>query len=74
MQECGAWVARLDNTGTAIEREGKVWSGNVLTCAVRRVGANTRLYLGTEPADVLISDDMGQTWLGTDSFAAIPDR
>ena len=32
------------------------------------------LFLGTEPADVLTSDDMGGTWRGTDSFAAIPER
>ena len=73
-QESGAWIARLDNTGTAMERESKVWSGNAKTCAVRTSRGGSRLYLGTEPADVLTSDDMGRTWLGTDSFAAVPER
>ena len=74
LQESGAWLARLDEEDGAVESEVKVWSGNAKTCAMSVVKGRQRLFLGTEPADVLISDDMGATWHGTDSFAAIPDR
>ena len=57
-----------------MESETKIWSGNAKTCAIKGVEGEHRLFLGTEPADVLISDDMGATWRGTDSFAAIKDR
>ena len=58
----------------AVESERKVWAGNAKTCAIRKLQGEQMLFLGTEPADVLTSDDMGCTWRGTDSFAAIPER
>ena len=76
-QDSGAWLARLDNVSgdnPSVTSETKVWSGNAKSCALRRVGDDPRLYLGTEPADVLVSDDLGASWRGTDSFAAIPGR
>lgn len=75
-QDSGAWLAKLDVTADnpTITSEAKVWSGNAKTCVLRTVGDGPRLYLGTEPADVLVSDDLGASWRGTDSFAAIPGR
>ena len=73
-QESGTWLAKLDEDGIAVESESKVWAGNAKTCAMREVQGKQMLFLGTEPPDVLTSDDMGGTWRGTDSFAAIPER
>ena len=73
-QECGAWLAKLHNSASSIESESKVWSGNAKSCALHAVDDELRLYLGTEPADVLISDDMGSTWRDTGSFMAITER
>ena len=41
---------------------------------MHKVQGEQKLFLGTEPADVLTSDDMGRTWRSTDSFATIPER
>ena len=73
-QESGAWLAKLNEDGITLESERKVWAGNAKTCAMRKVRGEQKLFLGVEPADVLTSDDMGETWRGTDSFAAIPER
>ena len=73
-QESGAWLAKLDEDSIAVESERKVWAGNAKTCAIRKLQGKQMLFLGTEPADVLTSDDMGGTWRGTDTFAAIPER
>ena len=53
-----------------------VYNGNVKSCAIGKGGTTgkQRLYAGTEPADVVISDDMGATWTDTDSFKASPAR
>ena len=74
LQESGAWLAKLDESGSTVESETKIWAGNAKTCAIHDVEGEQRLFLGTEPADVLTSNDMGETWRGTDSFAAITDR
>ena len=67
-------MAELNESGNAVEPDTKIWAGNAKTCAIKDIGGEQRLFLGTEPADVLISDDMGKTWRGTDSFAAVKDR
>lgn len=62
---------------SAGDANGKhVYSGNVKSCAIGKESANgkQRWYAGTEPADVVISDDMGATWANTDSFKAVPAR
>lgn len=53
-----------------------VYNGNVKSCAIGKGSAagKQRWYAGTEPADVVISEDMGATWADTDSFKALPAR
>ncbi len=47
----------------------QLWAGNAHACSemVTASGAR-RLLVGTEPADVLHSDDGGRTWTGTNTF------
>jgi len=74
LKESGVWLSRLNEAGNTVGSEIKIWAGNAKTCAICEVDGEQRLFLGTEPADVLVSNDMGATWRGTDSFATIPDR
>ena len=63
--------------GLQASPEGRrVWQGNVKSCAIGkpRHSGKLRWYAGTEPADVLITEDAGSTWADTGSFRAISGR
>lgn len=52
-----------------------VWQGDAKSCsAVDLDQGGTRLLVGTEPADVYVSDDGGGTWSCSDSFKGAPTR
>ncbi len=70
----GLYVVNLHSREPAAAAAA-VWHGNAKSCAVEKAAdGSLTYYVGTEPADVLISSDKGGTWLGTDSFKAIPGR
>ena len=63
--------------GVQTKMKGKqVYKGNVKSCAIGKqsTSGKQRWYAGTEPADVVISEDSGATWADTSSFQAIPGR
>ncbi len=63
--------------GIQADLKGKrVYNGNVKSCAIGKQSTNgkQRWYAGTEPADVVISEDNGKTWADTSSFQAISGR
>lgn len=73
-QKAGMYKFDLTNPQTC--QEDLVYEGNVKSCAIGNESAShpKRWYAGTEPADVLISEDDGKTWSDTGSFAAIEGR
>ena len=75
-QQSGLFMFDLSK-GVRPEMKGKqVYNGNVKSCAIGKqsTSGKQRWYAGTEPADVLISEDTGATWADTSSFQAIPSR
>lgn len=73
-QKAGVYRFELSNTQSC--QENLVYGGNAKSCAIGNESASgkKRWYAGTEPADVLISEDEGKTWSDTGSFAAIEGR
>ena len=71
-----AGVYRLDLSDTQPCQVNLVYEGNAKSCAIGSESSSgkKRWYAGTEPADVLISEDEGKTWSNTSSFAAIEGR
>jgi photosystem II stability/assembly factor-like uncharacterized protein len=59
---------------------GKTWEpagigmtqNNVYSLAARRVGGRVRIFAGTEPAHLFVSDDLGLTWNEVPSLRAVP--
>lgn len=75
-QQSGLFLFDLSK-GVQTKMKGKqVYKGNVKSCAIGKqsTSGKQRWYAGTEPADVLISEDSGATWADTSSFQAIPGR
>ncbi len=75
-QQSGLFVFDLSQ-GVQPNMKGKqVYNGNVKSCAIGKQSPSgkQRWYAGTEPADVVISEDTGATWADTSSFQAIPGR
>lgn len=72
-QQPGLYKCDLSGSKIGCKR---VYDGNVKSCAIGKESASgkQRLYAGTEPADVVISEDKGATWSDTGSFKAIPAR
>lgn len=74
-QASAAGLYKLDLSGSRSPRaiEEMVCKGNVKSCAIGNESSSgkKRWYAGTEPADVLVSDDEGLTWSDTNSFSAI---
>jgi hypothetical protein len=55
----------------------RAWTGDARSCRLvpgSAPSAPPRIFVGTEPADVLVSEDLGSTWADTASFGAIPTR
>lgn len=71
-----AGLYHFDLSNHQICQEDLVCEGNVKSCAIGDESASgkQRWYAGTEPADVLVSEDQGHTWSDTSSFAAIDGR
>ena len=71
-----AGLYRLDLSDTQSCQEHLMYEGNVKSCAIgnESTSGTKRWYAGTEPADLLISEDQGTTWSNTSSFAAIEGR
>lgn len=75
-QQSGLFLFDLSK-GVQPKMQGKqVYKGNVKSCAIGKqsTSGKQRWYAGTEPADVVISEDSGVTWADTSSFQAIPGR
>ena len=59
---------------------GKSWEArgngmtqnNVYSLAARRVNGRARLFAGTEPAHLFVSDDLGLNWQEVPSLRAVP--
>lgn len=75
-QESGLFMFDLSTGLHADLKCRQVYSGNVKACAIGKqsTSGKQRWYAGTEPADVVISDDYGATWADTSSFNAISGR
>ena len=76
-QKAGLYKFDLSQGVHADMKSSLVHEGNVKSCAIGKQSSSSkkqRWYAGTEPADVLISEDEGATWADTSSFQAIPGR
>lgn len=78
----GAMIAGTHNGGVAISRDqGANWSFcneglgslNVFSVATSNVAGEVRLYAGTEPAHLYVSDDFGASWLDLKSLRDAPN-
>jgi hypothetical protein len=67
----GLWHINLASPSSLKAKQ--VWRGDARSCNVGP-GDVPKLYVGTEPADVLSSEDLGASWKGTDSFKALASR
>lgn len=75
-QQSGLFLFDLSK-GVQPKMQGKqVYNGNVKSCAIGKqsTSGEQRWYAGTEPADVVTSEDYGATWADTSSFQAITGR
>ncbi len=58
----GGLHASTDGGRTWERRENGLFIDDVFSLAARRVGGRTRLFAGTEPANLFYSDDLGGHW------------
>lgn len=78
----GAYVAREGASGGlhASTDGGKTWERrehgltehNVYAISIAYHGARTRLYVGTEPAHLFVSEDLGRTWQDLPAVRSVP--
>lgn len=70
--QCGLYVYDMK---TVHSKPVLVWEGDARSCAISEGrGGVPRFYIGTEPADVLFSDDCGLSWQGSNSFRNVASR
>eukprot|EP00877_Chromochloris_zofingiensis_P013891 jgi/Chrzof1/8756/Cz03g23110.t1 len=70
---------QLANTGSLVEAgditSNHIWSGDAHSCALFDTeNGKKRIVVGTEPPEVLYSDDGGKTWGGEGDLDKLPSR
>ncbi len=77
----GILVAGVHNGGVAVSEDGgKTWdfrneglpSQNVYAVGLSQSGRHLRLYVGTEPVHLLVSDDLGRHWQECTALRSAP--
>jgi photosystem II stability/assembly factor-like uncharacterized protein len=77
------WFAGVRKGGIFASRDGgQTWEGrdagltqrNVYSISQANVDGNVRLFCGTEPSALFISDDLGGTWAEVPSFKDVPSH
>jgi photosystem II stability/assembly factor-like uncharacterized protein len=68
----GGIAASTDGGSTWSARDAGVGERDVYSLAMTTLGGRTRLFAGTEPAHLYISDDLGQSWRDVPSLRAVP--
>ncbi len=68
----GGVHASADDGKTWQERGQGMTQSNVYSLAAQQVNGRTRLYAGTEPAHLFVSDDLGQSWREVPSLRSVP--
>jgi photosystem II stability/assembly factor-like uncharacterized protein len=68
----GSIHASADEGRTWEPRENGLTQSNVYSLAARRVGGQVRLFAGTEPAHLFVSDDLGLHWNELPSLRSVP--
>jgi photosystem II stability/assembly factor-like uncharacterized protein len=53
-------------------RDAGMTQNNVYSLAARRINGRVRLFAGTEPAHLFVSDDLGLNWQEVPSLRAVP--
>ena len=61
-----------DDGKTWQERTKGMTQNNVYSLAAQRVNGKTRVFTGTEPAHLFISDDLGENWQEVPSLRSVP--
>src|SRR5262245_9277779 len=53
-------------------RDNGLTQNNVYSLATKRINGKVRLFAGTEPAHLFISDDLGMTWSELPKLRSVP--
>jgi photosystem II stability/assembly factor-like uncharacterized protein len=78
----GAMFAATHNGGIAVSRDsGRTWSFcnqgltslNAYSVACSKAGGRARIYAGTEPAHLFVSEDLGASWRELSSMRSVPN-
>jgi photosystem II stability/assembly factor-like uncharacterized protein len=69
----GGLQVSADRGRTWEARNDGLQSGHVYTLLVKYLGSHTVLYLGTEPAMLYRSDDLGLSWTALPAMRDVPD-
>ncbi|HVO92830.1 MAG TPA: hypothetical protein VMT22_08320, partial [Terriglobales bacterium] len=66
-------VHRSSDNGKTWESAGSgLTENNVYSLAARRIDGRVRIFAGTEPAHLFVSDDLGRTWNEIPSLRTVP--
>jgi photosystem II stability/assembly factor-like uncharacterized protein len=68
----GSIHASADGGRTWEARANGLSEANVYSLAAARINGHTRLFAGTEPAHLFISDDLGRHWSEVPSLRSVP--
>jgi photosystem II stability/assembly factor-like uncharacterized protein len=68
----GGLFASSDGGKTWVERNSGLNENDIYSLAAATVDGTTRIYAGTEPAHLFVSDDLGESWRELPALRSVP--